>query len=312
MSKISIVMSVYNGADYLRESIDSILDQTHSDFEFIIVNDGSTDNTQNIIELYNDNRIKLFNISNVGLPSALNLGISHAKSNIIARMDADDVAHKTRLEKQLNYLEDHEECILLGTNARVIDENGIFIYKENVITNWDVIKQKFPRSSFIHPSVMFKKEVFDMVGGYSTFMKRAQDAVLFSKMKEYGSMTNLSETLLDYRITTSSLSVRNKSDKCFIDKLVDMASKGIKPLPKDLVKLDEIIAQKGTIDRVWFYHVFLVKKYLWNNFNRKLALVNLFKAIRINFFSQELLVLALISLLPAKIIKFLYSKVKSE
>jgi hypothetical protein len=227
-------------------------------------------------------------------------------------MDADDIAHPTRLEKQFTYLTEHEDCVLLGTNVRVIDEDGVFVYNENVDTDWEIIKQKFPNSPFIHPSVMFRKEIFYKTSGYSTFMKRAQDAVLFSEMKEFGIMMNLTEPLLDYRITSSSLSARNKIDQKFINKLVVTASKGLIPKSEDLLKLDEIIKQKGSTDRVWFYHVFLAKKYLWNNFDRKNAFAHLFKAMKIQFLSLELAILLILSLMPSMVIKFLYSKIKSE
>lgn len=311
MVKISIVMSVYNGEVYLKEAIDSILSQTFTDFEFIIINDGSSDKSCDIIESYKDTRIKLYNKTNTGLPSSLNFGISKANSNLIARMDADDIAYSTRLEKQFNYLKENEDCVLLGTNARIIDQNGLFVYNENIDTDWEIIKQKFPKSSFIHPSVMFRKEIFDKVSGYPIFMKRAQDAVLFYRMKDFGKMSNLSETLLGYRITPTSLSARNKEDKIFIDKLVITASKGLTPNSNDLSKLDDIIKQKGSINRIWFYHVFLAKKYLWNNFDRKRAFNHLFEAMKINFISVELFFLIALSLIPSSIIKVLYKKYKS-
>ena len=121
-------MSVYNGEKYLREAIDSILNQTFKDFEFIIVNDGSTDNSLKIIKSYNDPRITIINQKNTGLAKALNEGIKIAKGKFIARMDADDISEPERFKKEYKFMHVHDECVALGTNAIIIDENGNNLY----------------------------------------------------------------------------------------------------------------------------------------------------------------------------------------
>ena len=118
--KISVVMAVYNGEKYLREAIDSILNQTFKDFEFIIVNDGSTDRTREILESFIDPRIVLIHQEHMGLTKSLNRGIALAKGKYIARQDADDISMAERLEKQFNFLESHENVALLGTAGHII------------------------------------------------------------------------------------------------------------------------------------------------------------------------------------------------
>ncbi len=128
--KVSVIMSVYNGDKYLREAIESILNQTFTDFEFIIVNDGSTDNSLEIIESYDDERIKTINNKkNIGLTKSLNKALKFAKGKYIARQDADDVSLPNRFEKQVEYLDSHPEVALVGTSVYLIDENGKIIGK---------------------------------------------------------------------------------------------------------------------------------------------------------------------------------------
>ena len=120
---ITVLMSVYNGEEYLRIAIDGILNQTYNDFEFIIINDGSTDQSRNIICSYTDKRIKLIdNDKNNGLIYSLNKGIENASGKYIARMDADDISLPTRLQKQFDYLESNKHFALVGSSAILIDE----------------------------------------------------------------------------------------------------------------------------------------------------------------------------------------------
>ena len=131
---ISVVMSVYNGEKYLKRSIDSILNQTFKDFEFIIINDGSTDKSLEIIKSYDDDRIVLIDQENKGLTKSLNIGIKTASGKYIARQDADDVSLPDRLKKQVDFLEVREDVVLLGCRAyEVIGEKRILsrYFEEN-------------------------------------------------------------------------------------------------------------------------------------------------------------------------------------
>lgn len=123
---ISVVMAVYNGADYLVPAIDSILQQTYSHFEFIIINDGSTDDTTKILQHYEqlDERIKVYAQANQGLPISLNRGIRLARGKYIARMDADDISLPERFAKQVEFMESHPEVGVCGTQIKMIGENS--------------------------------------------------------------------------------------------------------------------------------------------------------------------------------------------
>ena len=141
--KVSIIMSVYNGEKYLQEAIESILNQSYSGFEFIIVNDGSTDYTEEILNEYTDSRIvRINNQENIGLARSLNRAIETAHGELIARMDADDISAPDRFEKQVAYLDAELEVSVLGTYMKQIDADGNNLGILNVPCNHNLIKWK--------------------------------------------------------------------------------------------------------------------------------------------------------------------------
>src|SRR5258705_299739 len=157
-SLVTVLMQVYNSERFLSEAIDSILNQTFTDFEFLIIDDGSTDNSLKIIKSYSDARIRLVqNEKNLGITATLNKGIVLARADLISRMDADDISYPERLQKQYEYLKDHPDCALLSTQARVIAEDKQVEYIDD--TNSDFFYYNLTFSSPIfHPSVMYRKK----------------------------------------------------------------------------------------------------------------------------------------------------------
>ena len=198
---ISVVMSVYNSEKYLTEAIESILNQTYENFEFIIVNDGSTDNSLEIIKEYirQDERIVLIDRENKGLPYSLNEGINIAKGKYIARMDADDISLPERFEKQIEYMKKNEldSC---GSYIKVFSENSNkTIVRKNPINHKDIKFTLLFFSCLAHPTVMFKKVVFDKVQ-YHIDYKVAQDYQLWVEISMAGfKIGNIPEVLLNYR-----------------------------------------------------------------------------------------------------------------
>lgn len=197
---VSVVMSVYNGERFLREAIDSILNQTFTDFEFIIVNDGSTDGTGEILESYRDERIILVTQDNVGLTKALNNGIALARGKYIARQDADDISKPERLEKQVAFMEAHPVVGLLGTRFEAIDEKGQVTRLAYLQENNKVLQARLLEiNQFSHGSVMIRKEALDKVGLFRDFFKYAQDYDLWLRIAEQYEVANLPEFLFCYR-----------------------------------------------------------------------------------------------------------------
>lgn len=208
--KVSVIMSVYNGERYLRDSIKSILNQTFKDFELLIVDDGSTDNTKEILKTYKDPRINIItNLENIGLTKSLNKGIHIAKGEYIARQDADDVSRYNRLEKQVNYLELNKNIALLGTAIYVIDDKGDKLEDIEYPTNYYFIRQALKRNNcFCHGSVIFKKKIFEELGGYREVFETAQDYDLWLRFSEKYEVSNLKDRLYKYRFNPSSLTFK--------------------------------------------------------------------------------------------------------
>ena len=213
---ISVIMPVYNSAHFLKEAIDSVLNQTYKDYEFLIINDGSTDHSESIILSYNDTRIKYHkNEFNKGLVYTLNKGLQLAKGKYIARMDADDICLPTRFEKQFLFLENNKDIAVVAALIKQIDNNnsdlGFWNDDFNKIAEGD-IKAFMPKLNCIaHPSVMMRADVVKKIG-YKLY-KNAEDWGLWLTLLSNGfRIVKLNEVLLYYRIHPSSLSNNNSNN----------------------------------------------------------------------------------------------------
>jgi glycosyltransferase involved in cell wall biosynthesis len=211
--KVSIIMPVYNAEKYLKYSIESILAQTLSDFEFIIINDGSKDNSLEIIKEYaeKDKRIKIIDQEITGVVRALNNALKICKGEYIARMDADDISLPNRLEKQINFME-KEKLNICGTWAKVIDENGKDTNKEFHYPpkTWQKTKLYLLRGNpFIHPSVILKKDIYekekDKNEDFYHKYKHIEDYELWTRLVPKYKSGNLEEYLLEYRIHSDQI-----------------------------------------------------------------------------------------------------------
>lgn len=206
MPKVSIILPAYNAELTVAEAIESMLNQTYRDWELIVINDGSKDNTEQVIRSFTDARIRyIANEGNKGLIYTLNRGISLAIGEYIARMDADDIAFPTRLEKQVNYLDSHPEVIVLGTGFETFGEGvekRIVMLAETDEQIKDAYLTEFP---FAHPTVMMRR-----VEGlqYNSDYKNAEDYRLWLDLMNKGRYHNLQEVLLHYRISPSQITQR--------------------------------------------------------------------------------------------------------
>jgi glycosyltransferase involved in cell wall biosynthesis/radical SAM superfamily enzyme YgiQ (UPF0313 family)/Flp pilus assembly protein TadD len=206
--EISVVMSVYNAGPYLAAAIRSILEQTYANFEFIIVNDASTDETAAILEEFTDCRLRvLTNSQNLGLTKSLNIGINAARGRYIARMDADDLSLPHRLERQWRFLEEHSDYALVGSSYYQIDETGEIKSLIRVLTgDPDLQTGLLKQNWFGHGSVMMRKDAFDQVQGYDERFKCAQDYDLWLRLAEHYKIANLEEPQYYWRATPSCIS----------------------------------------------------------------------------------------------------------
>jgi len=207
--KVTVLMSVYNGEKYLREAIDSILDQTFCDFEFLIINDGSTDSSTDIIRSYDDSRIRLIeNEKNIGLTRSLNKGLKLARGEYIARMDADDISLPDRLEEQVSFLDEHKNVAIVSSSVIFINSCGKKVGSWNLAANSDEIKKIFlkDQNQIAHPFSMYKKKCVEKVGMYREEFEVAQDVDLWMRMIEQYDIANIKETLGMHRIGQNSIS----------------------------------------------------------------------------------------------------------
>jgi len=207
--RVSVVMSVFNGENYLEEAINSILHQTLSDFEFIIIDDGSDDSTPGLLanSAYQDPRILIHRFDhNQGLSTALNFGIRLARGEYIARMDADDICHPCRLQKQVGFMDTHPDIGLCGTWITFIgNSSGVMKYE----TDHENIRSRLLFGAlFCHPTIIVRRNtIFEKDLFYNEQIKFAQDYELWGRVCNRVRVANMPEFLLQYREHESSLGV---------------------------------------------------------------------------------------------------------
>lgn len=217
MPKISVLMSVYNTQEeYLREAIESILNQTYTDFEFIIINDGSSNNAKEVIMSYNDSRIKYFEQENKGLIYTLNQGLKFCNGEYIARMDSDDISLPNRFEKQVEILDSNSEIGVVGALIQIFPNKEKIAPYVEYPKFLDLIKT----NQLAHPVVMIRKSILEKFNlKYENFLY-AEDYELWSRFIKYSKIYNIQEVLLKYRIHPSSVSSKFNKQQIETDKKI--------------------------------------------------------------------------------------------
>ena len=208
MPKVTVLMAVHNGERYVREAVDSVVHQTFTDFEFLIVNDGSTDKTRELILSCDDPRIRLIeNDQNIGQTKSLNRGLQMATGQLIARQDADDNSEPERLSRQVMFMDTHTDVALLGTWYKKIDADGNDIGLRTLpCSSTDIRWSLLFFCPFVHSSVMLRKSlVLERVGLYNETLSYSQDFELWHRIARRLPVANLPEYLLKYRISPSSM-----------------------------------------------------------------------------------------------------------
>jgi hypothetical protein len=196
-------MSAYNSEDVVSEAVDSVLAQSYGDFDFIVIDDASTDGTLRILQEYAsvDSRVRILkNEVNLGLAGSLNRGLSLAKTPYVARMDADDFSFPHRLQMQLEYMRKRQEVTVLGGFVTVAEEHSVCWRLP--LTHQEITARMLFECGFFHPTVMFRREAVNLCGGYSTRYRKAQDYDLWVRMHlaGVGNFENINEPLVRYRV----------------------------------------------------------------------------------------------------------------
>lgn len=225
---ITVLLPVYNGAADVEKAVASVLSQTFTDFELLIINDGSQDNSADLLARIKDPRIRLINQANRGLAATLNMGCSLAKGQFIARQDQDDLSHPCRLQKQLAYMLVNPDCALLGTWADIyVEDTRTGRSHDHASEHGLLCFDLLFNNPFVHSSIMFRRDAVAEIGGYSTDPDRQppEDYELWSRMARCYRVANLPERLLIYREVSQSMSRAGVNP--FLEKLVTICAENL-------------------------------------------------------------------------------------
>jgi glycosyltransferase involved in cell wall biosynthesis len=234
---VTVLMSVYDGERHLRESVESILDQTLTDFELLVVDDASTDGSRAIVDSYGDPRVRvLTNEANVGLTRSLNRGLREAGGAYVARQDADDVSEPHRLERQRDLLDRRPGLALVASHYRRIDENGRHAGDRPVPTETRDIRWRLLFvNAFTHSSVTFRRDVVLELGGYDERFRYAQDFELWSRLARCHAVAAVPETLVSYRRSADSMTAAFERAG---DEVREIVRRNLRELGVDAARID--------------------------------------------------------------------------
>jgi glycosyltransferase involved in cell wall biosynthesis len=309
--KVTVLMPAYNAGKYIREAIASVLEQTYRDLELLIVNDGSTDDPISQVLSFNDPRIILVNKEHAGIAAALNTGLRLADTPFIARFDADDVCLHQRLEKQLNFLEDHPDYVLVGSDAEYILENGDFLFGFQCIahSNGEIQENLYVYCPFIHSSVMYRRDEVIKAGGYNVHAHTFEDYLLWTSLAKAGKLQNLREPLIKVRINASSVTIDEKWRGERFRQLKRQATTRGAITPEESDELLTIIKRQDVRKvKEGAYHALCGKKFLANNYQPAKARGHVRSAIRIRPLRLDNYLLYAVSYLPERFILWLHKQ----
>ena len=218
---VTVLMSCYNAERWVTDAIESVLSQTFTDYEFCIIDDGSSDNTLDIVRKYEalDRRIIVLAKSNSGLADSLNIGISQARGDWIARLDADDMCEPDRIESQVVFVRNHPEVVLLGTGCLEIDSYGHVLKTHRYPTGATRLRRHLERRMrfFPHSSALYRTAIVHSLGGYRVNIRRSQDKDLWLRLSEVGRLACLNKPLVRIRKHIDQVSLEESGKTQMID-----------------------------------------------------------------------------------------------
>lgn len=284
MPLISVIIPVYNSAEYLRECLNSVFSQTLKDFEIILIDDGSKDDSAQVYNSFGDKRLRIYKQENRGVAFARNYAMNLASGEFIACLDSDDICREDRLEIQYKFIAEHHGYSLVGSYCDVIDAQGSFIYVFNRIPINDSEIRRYMQydNPIITSSAFFRKDDAVKAGGfYDEIRTRSEDYPLWIKLAKIGKVHNVSESLVKYRVVPSSLSIGVREPQ-IRQLFLNLAHNGRyteeeKVLYEKLMKTDKSIKMKD-----YDYYLTLAKLYLFEGGRKRKSIVNLYRAIKLN------------------------------
>jgi glycosyltransferase involved in cell wall biosynthesis len=309
--KVTVLMPAYNAAKYIAEAVNSVLQQTFRNFELLIIDDGSIDNTVAEIRRYNDSRIRLIECEHQGVAKILNKGLEESKGLYIARFDADDICDPLRLEKQFDFLNSNPDYVLCGSDAEYIAENGEHLFYFRCIghTHEEIADQLYAYCPVIHSAVMYRKEAILKAGGYPVDAHNFEDHLLWIQTMKYGKYCNLPERLIKVRFNPASVTIDEKWRGIRFRQLKKKVLNQGFVTPAEGKELWFIIkGQENRKIKEGAYYALCGKKFLINNHQPLKARLHLSKAIRIYPLRLDNYVLYLLTYFPKPFIRWLHNK----
>jgi glycosyltransferase involved in cell wall biosynthesis len=312
---ISVLMTAFNAASFIEEAIHSVLAQSCRDFEFIIVDDGSTDNTLELITSFNDPRIVCLSQENRGIAAALNYGLREAKGEYIARFDADDICYPHRFEKQYQFLQKNRDHIIVGCSVDYIDEHGefVFTYAPPGFKNEEIQAVKKKTCPFIHSGVMYRKDIVLKKGGYNEHAHCFEDHLLWLAIVEEGKAFNFREPMIKVRLNPGSVSIDERWRPRAFHRIKTRAIESQSISVQDGRQLLKIIAGQNVKEiKEGAYYSLLAKKFLWDNYQPRKARKNLREVISRNWLDWRSYCFFLLSFLPQGFVQKWYRLIKPQ
>ncbi len=307
--KVTVLMPAYNADKYIAEAITSVLGQSFADFELLIINDGSTDDTAAIVASFKDPRITLINQQNKGVAAALNLGLAHARAPYIARFDADDICYANRLKIQYEFITTYPEYSIIGSAADYVDVGGHFIFTHHPAAhlNEEIQQLQYSVCPFIHSSVFYKKEVIVNNGGYNEHAYTYEDHFLWVNILKDQKACNLSQALIKVRLNPESITIDEKwhSRKFRSIKYSTLRKRSI--TEAEGIELYQISGKHHSPKvKEGAYYALCGKKFLLNNYQPEKARMNVVRAISLHPMRLDNYLLYTVSYLPERLISWLH------
>jgi glycosyltransferase involved in cell wall biosynthesis len=301
-------MPACNAGKYIAEAVRSVLGQSFMDYELLIVDDGSTDDTLMTLQQFRDPRIKILCKQKEGISAALNAGLKMARGTYIARFDADDICMPRRLERQVLFLDGHPAYLVVGSDAEYISENGEYLFSFccKGHTHREIIGNLYTHCPVIHSAAMYRKEAIMRAGGYSPYAHNFEDHLLWVQLLKTGRCCNLPEPLIKVRINPRSATIDERwRGRRFRQLKQEILERGAITKEEGVELQDIIVSQDNRKIKEGAYHALCGKKLLAENYRPAKARWHVRRSIYANPFRLDNYVLLTVSFLPAPWIRWL-------
>lgn len=307
--KVTVLMPAYNAGKYIGAAIDSVLEQTFADFELLIVDDGSNDDTAEVVQGYSDLRIRMVRQDRGGVSMALNRGLEAARGEYICRFDADDICFPERLERQVGFLDGNPAYVIVGSDAEYIseDEEHLFHFSCAGHRHEEIVARLYQHCPFIHSAVMYRKEAIVSAGGYSLLAHNFEDYFLWVRVLAAARCCNLEEALIKVRINPASATIDEKWRGRRFNRLKQQVIRRGTITEKEGEELQSIIQSQETRRiKEGAYHALCGKKFLHENYRPARARWHVTRAIYAHPLRLDNYAMYAASFLPPGLIRWLH------